>query len=103
MDAILGLCPEISPHLRIKVFHLATSTYYAPSDLSGIGGMHQERIRATPRWKGGPGHYDCIYVAKPEDEVVEGFCGLHVSRVKLFFSFRFQQRTYSCALVQWFS
>ena len=101
MDVSLNLCPEISAELHIKVFHSATSTYYAPSDLSGTGGMHQERIRATPCWKGGPGRYDCVYIEK--DATIEGFCGLHVARVNLFFSFRFQQSTYSCALVQWFS
>jgi hypothetical protein len=101
MDVQLDLCPEISSQLRVKVFHSATSTYYAPSDLSGIGGMHRERIRAMPRWKGGPGRYDCIYVEKDAD--ADGFCGLHVARVKLFFSFHFQLTTFSCALVEWFS
>jgi len=102
MDVPLNLCPEISPQLRIKVFHSATSTYYAPSDLSGIGGMHRERIRATPYWKGGPGCYDCVYMEK--DAELEGFRGLHVARVILFFSFSSQLGyTYSCALVQWFS
>ena len=101
MDVQLNLCPVVSPQLRIKVFHSATSTYFAPSDLSGLGGMHWERIRATPRWKGGPGRYDCVYIEKDAD--IEGFRGLHVARVNLFFSFHFQQSTYSCALVQWFS
>ncbi|KAI0251372.1 hypothetical protein BJV78DRAFT_1316789 [Lactifluus subvellereus] len=101
MDVLLDLCPEISSQLRVNVFHSATSTYYAPSDLSGTGGMHRERIRATPCWKGGPGRYDCVYVEKDAD--LEGFRGLHVVRVNLFFSFRFQQSAYSCALVQWFS
>ncbi|KAF8461964.1 hypothetical protein DFH94DRAFT_631736, partial [Russula ochroleuca] len=61
---------------------------YAPSDLSGTGGMHREQIRAMPRWKGGPGQYDCIYVGK--DAEAEGFHGLHVACVKLFFSFCIQ-------------
>lgn len=32
---------------QISVFSSAVATYYAPSDLSGIGGMHHEYIRAT--------------------------------------------------------
>ena len=83
MDIPLHLCPLIPTQLRIKVFHSATSTYYAPSDLSGLGGMHRERIRATPHWKGGPGRYDCVYVAKHGG--ADGFAGLHVACVNLFF------------------
>jgi hypothetical protein len=96
MDVQLNLCPEVSTQLCIKVFHSATSTYYAPSDLSGIGGMHREWICAVPRWKGGPSRYDCVYVEKDAD--ADGFCGLHVVGIKLFFSFYFQQIVYSCAV-----
>jgi hypothetical protein len=96
MDVQLELCPEIAEYLCVKVFHSATSVYYAPSDLSGIGGMHRELIRATPRWKGGPGRYDCIYVGKDAD--LEGFRGLHVVRVKLFFVFHFQCHRHGVAL-----
>ncbi|GBE87942.1 hypothetical protein SCP_1201680 [Sparassis crispa] len=40
------------PHLdRLHVYHSAVTTFYAPSDLSGVGGMHREWIRATPSWK----------------------------------------------------
>ena len=101
MDVQLDLCPEIAEYLGVKVFHSATSVYYAPSDLSGIGGMHRERIRATPSWKGGPGRYDCVYIGK--DAELEGFRGLHVARVRLFFMFHIQQSAYPCALVEWFS
>ena len=101
MDVPLNTCPKVHGSLCAKVFHSAVSTYYAPSDLSGIGGMHCERIRATPSWKRGPGQYDCVFIDKDPD--LDGFCGLHVARVHLFLSFRFQSITYSCALVQWFS
>ncbi|KAH9972921.1 hypothetical protein BJV77DRAFT_926616, partial [Russula vinacea] len=84
----------------VKVFHSATSVYYAPSDLSGIGGMYWEWIRATPSWKGGPGHYDCKIFGMNERA---GFHGLHVARVRLFFMFHIQQSAYPCALVEWFS
>ena len=101
MDAPLHICPEVPSSLCINVFHSATSTYNAPSDLSGIGGMHREIICVTPSWKKGPGRYDCIYVER--DAELEGFSGLLVAHVNLFFSFSFQDNIYHCALVQWFS
>ncbi|KAI9432824.1 hypothetical protein H4582DRAFT_2061412 [Lactarius indigo] len=101
MDVPLHLCPCVSNTLRIKVFHSAVCTYHAPSDLSGIGGMHREFIRATPSWKKGPGRYDCIYVER--DSKLDGFLGLSVARVNLLFSFSFQNTVYPCAFVQWFS
>lgn len=99
MDVDLTLCPEIPDTLAIKVFHSATSTYYAPSDLCGTGGMHRERIRANPHWNG-QARYDCVYVEQDADAI--GFLGLLVARVKMFFSFSFQ-KPYSCALVEWFT
>ena len=48
MDVDLNLCPEISSTLHVQVYHLASTIYHAPSDLSGIGGMRREYIRATP-------------------------------------------------------
>jgi hypothetical protein len=101
MDAPLHLCPVVPASLRVKVFHSATSTYSAPSDLSGISGMRCELIRATPSWKKGQGRYDCVYVER--DAKMEGFLGLLAAHVNLFFSFSFQNITYPCALVQWFS
>lgn len=87
--------------LRIKVFHSAVSTYFAPSDLSRIGGMHRERIHATPMWKNGPGCYDGVFIDKDPDKI--GFRGLHVAQVMLFSSFNYQGRDYPCALVHWFT
>ncbi|KAH9162333.1 hypothetical protein EDB89DRAFT_2026206, partial [Lactarius sanguifluus] len=101
MDAPLHLCPMVSSALCIKVFHSAACTYHAPSDLSGIGGMHREFIHATPSWKKGPGRYDCVYIER--DSKLDGFSGLSVARVNLFFSFSFRDTVYPCALVQWFS
>ncbi|KAH9940258.1 hypothetical protein B0H21DRAFT_872070 [Amylocystis lapponica] len=95
-DVPLEACPLFLG--RIDVFHSASSTFYAPSDLSGIGGMRRERIRATPSWRAGPGRYDCIFVGKDDSE---GFRGLHVARVRLFFSFRFEEVVFPCVLVEW--
>lgn len=35
---------------RISVFNSASSRFYSPSDLSRIGGMRTEYIRACPQW-----------------------------------------------------
>lgn len=86
---------------KISVYTSAISTFRAPSDLSGIGGMHRERIRATPTWKNGPGRYDCVFVNT--DSASDGFLGLEVAWVRLFFSFEFRGITYPCALVWWMS
>ncbi|KAI0069827.1 hypothetical protein K474DRAFT_1680629 [Panus rudis PR-1116 ss-1] len=77
---------------RVCVMRSATAVFYAPSDPSGRQGMKSERIRATPRWRGGPGRNG-----------LPGFRGLLVARVRLFFSFKIRSQTHECALVQWFS
>ncbi len=75
--------------------------FYAPSDLSGIGGMHRERIRAVPSWHRGPPQYDCVFAEADPNRL--GFQGLLVGRVRLFFSFKTAGQEYPCALLQWFS
>jgi hypothetical protein len=105
MDVSLEACPKVSLSLQISVFHSALATYYAPSDLSGIGGMHREWIRATPSWQNGPGRYDCVFIDREPE--VDGFAGLYVARVRLFLSFDLKDDVaagnYTCALVDWFS
>jgi hypothetical protein len=95
--------PPLLPqfHGKISVYTSAISTFRAPSDLSGIGGMRHERIRATPTWKNGAARYDCVFVNT--DPAANGFLGLDVARVRLFFSIEFCGITYPCALVQWMS
>jgi hypothetical protein len=85
----------------ISVYPSAVATFYAPSDISGIGGMRRERIRAVPSWRRGSGRYDCVFVNT--DSAAEGMCGLDVARIRAFLSFKSQGRTYPCALVHWFS
>ncbi|KAG2107614.1 uncharacterized protein F5147DRAFT_802059 [Suillus discolor] len=58
---------------KISVFNSASSRFYAPSDLSGIG-----------------------------DSSLPGMQGLEVARVRAFFSFRYRGRLYPCALISWF-
>ena len=72
-DVPLESCPRFNGH--IAVFHSATAHFYAPSDMSGAGGMRQERIRMA---------------------------GMHIGRVLLFFSFIRNDVYYPCALIRWF-
>ncbi|KAK7684399.1 hypothetical protein QCA50_012346 [Cerrena zonata] len=84
---------------RIQVFNSAIATFHAPSDPSGIGGMHHERVRATPSWRRSYPRHDCVFVSTGPER---GMRGMHAARICLFFSFRYQERTYPCALVEWF-
>ncbi|RDX41934.1 hypothetical protein OH76DRAFT_1475557 [Lentinus brumalis] len=100
--------PPLPEPTRVKVYHSAIATFYAPSDPSGIGGMHREYIRATPSWRKGSSRYDCVFVGK--DASLDGFRGLHAARVRAFFSVLLPSLDGSegdewvpCALVEWFS
>lgn len=97
------LAPELLPQIlsRISVYHSAVAIYHAPSDLSGVGGMHKERIRSTPSWHGSQPRYDCVFAEK--DAGIKGFDGLYAARVLLFLSFEHLGIVYPCALVNWFS
>ena len=86
---------------KITTYPSALATFHAPSDISGIGGMCRERIRAVKSWRNGPGRYDTIFVNT--DSSADGMRGLDVARVQLFFSFSHDDITYPCALVRWFS
>ncbi|OBZ73048.1 hypothetical protein A0H81_06618 [Grifola frondosa] len=98
LEVSLQDCPEFDE--RISVFFSAASTYYAPSDPSGVGGMHREHIRATPMWFGTAPRFDCAFVNYQPD--LDGIQALAVVRIRLFFSFKFGGIVYPCALVQWF-
>ncbi|KAI0360029.1 hypothetical protein OH77DRAFT_1586687 [Trametes cingulata] len=104
-DEDLLPCPS---NARVRVYHSAIATFYAPSDPSGIGGMHREHIRATPSWRKGPPRYDCVFIGK--DPHADGFRSLHAARVRLFFSvfappseIDSEPAWVPCALVEWFS
>jgi len=86
---------------KITIYTSAIATFHAPSDISGIGGMRRERIRAIKSWRKGPSRYDTVFVNT--DPTAEGMRGLSVARVRLFFSFSYEGVKYPCALVHWFS
>jgi hypothetical protein len=106
-DAHVDLASDILPHQlpeihgKISVYPSAVATFFAPSDICGIGGMHREHIRALPSWRRGPARYDCILVNT--DPSAQGMRGLEVARVWAFLSFKSQGVTYPCALIHWFS
>ena len=83
---------------RIHVHHSALATFFAPSDLCGAGGMHQEHIHSTPFWYDHPCH-DTDFVAL--DDSLPGMEGMVVAKVQFFFSFNYRQADYACAYVNW--
>ena len=100
-----GVSPALlpNPQSTVRVFPSAIATFFAPSDVAGMGGMYRQRIRATPLWRRGDipaPRYDTILVSTGSD--TDGFLGTHVARVKLFFSFNYNDIEYPCALVEWF-
>ncbi|KAG1863920.1 hypothetical protein F4604DRAFT_1882154 [Suillus subluteus] len=74
---------------KLQVFNSAAATFFAPSDLSGTGGMRWEHIRACPLWRKEYLCNDCMR-------------GLEVARIVCFFSFNHNWEVYPCALIQWF-
>ncbi|KAG1756916.1 uncharacterized protein EDB91DRAFT_1233597 [Suillus paluster] len=86
---------------RIRVFNSAVSTFFAPSDLSGLGGMKREHIRVSPKWRGGHAHKDCVFVIT--DSHAPGMRGMDIAWVLTFFSFRLRGGYYPCTVVRWFN
>jgi len=85
---------------KIHTFNTAVTTFYAPSDISGITGMCCEYIRAMSSWRNGPACYNCVLVnAKPD---VNGAHRFKVAWVFLFFLFLHGSKEYPCAFIQWY-
>ena len=93
--------PEITG--KIRLYNSAHVVYYAPSDVSGMRGMHHERIRSTVSWHSGRPRRDCVFVGNSDSQDAPGFKSLLVARVYLFFSFKHDGVYYPCALIHWFS
>ncbi|KAI6022994.1 hypothetical protein BKA83DRAFT_97099 [Pisolithus microcarpus] len=85
---------------KISIYNSATSTFYAPSDLSGIGSMRQEYIRAAPTWRQEGPRYDCAFVIT--DPELQGMRGMDIVRILCFFSFKSEGIYYPSAIVRWF-
>lgn len=66
--------------------------------------MYREVIRSTPAWKKGEitaPRRDCVFLSNGR-AIEDGFRGLLVARVYMFFSFTLHGTTHPCALVHWF-
>ncbi|KAG2336476.1 hypothetical protein BDR05DRAFT_978785 [Suillus weaverae] len=90
----------LAHEVALQVFNSAATTFHAPSDLSGIGGMRREHIHACPLWQNEYPCNDCVFINIDSD--AEGMRGLEVARVICFFSFKHNWEVYPCALIQWF-
>ncbi|KAG1807119.1 uncharacterized protein BJ212DRAFT_1449385 [Suillus subaureus] len=80
----LSACPRFEGH--IKVFGSAVSTFFAPSDPSGIGGMQHKHIHSVPSWHRGPGCYDTVFVNTGSED---GIHSMEVVHVLCFFPFHY--------------
>ncbi|KAN0132708.1 hypothetical protein V8E53_009379 [Lactarius tabidus] len=83
----------------IKVYHSALATFYAPSDLSGSGGLWHEQIQSTPNFFGHP-HHDTVFVVIDNSQL--GMEGMEIGHILLFFSFEYRCKNFSCVLINWF-
>ena len=72
---------------KIYVYSSAWVIYYVPSDISGLGGMHRERIRSVQSWYSGQPRRDCVFIGNSDSPDVPGFKGLLIARVYLCFLF----------------
>ena len=97
-----GALPDIPKNLKVYMYHSACVVYYAPSDISGLRGMHQERIWLTSCWYRGRTWRDCVFIGDADSPDAPGFKSLLVAHVFLFFSFKYDNICYPCALVHWF-
>jgi hypothetical protein len=77
-------CPQCEG--QIHVHHSAVTTFVAPSDLCGAGGLHRDRIWSNPHFFCHP-HCDMVFVILDEDKC--GMDGMVIARVLLFFSFKY--------------
>ncbi|KAI1783345.1 hypothetical protein LXA43DRAFT_903762 [Ganoderma leucocontextum] len=92
--------PEVSSRLKLGTHSCASAVFYAPTELSGPGGMHREIIRATPLWFQKFPRYDTVLVIVNTD--LQGMMRYQVARVRQFMSFTYGNILYPCALVEWF-
>jgi len=85
----------------LNIYPSASATFYAPSDISGIGGMRQEIIRAVAQWRKGVSRYDVVFIKLQNGK--PGMQGFSVGRLCLLFSFHYFEAFCSCALVDAFN
>ena len=95
-----GSKSDLSEHLlptflnKFSIYKSAIASFYAPSDVCGIKGMHCKWIHATPSWQKGAAHYDTILIDTYLDYDVNQ--GTDVTQAKLFLSFCYKDTEYCC-------
>ncbi|KAG2052781.1 hypothetical protein BDR06DRAFT_887254, partial [Suillus hirtellus] len=85
---------------KISVVSSTSSRFYAPSDLSEIGGMQREHIQSCPKWRNVHACHDCMFRNAQPD--LEGMQGLQTAYALCFFSFKYKFILYEYAMVYWF-
>jgi hypothetical protein len=85
-------------HGHVNVHYSALTTFFALSNLCGVGGMHQEWICSTPSWYDHPCH-DTIFVVL--DDTLPGMEGMVIAHVQLLLSFDYSGVDHHCELVNW--
>ncbi|KAI6162858.1 hypothetical protein EDD17DRAFT_1776419 [Pisolithus thermaeus] len=95
VDDLMAIDAQVSlacKYREIHVYNSACSTFFTPSNLSGIYGMCHEYICSAPMWRNMGPCFDCIFIIT--DPQVEGMSGLDVTC--------YQGILYSCAVIHWF-
>jgi hypothetical protein len=85
-------------HGNIALHHSARSVFYAPNELSGMAGMHQQMIRSNPSFRGRR-RFDTVLI-KISD--AKGFLGMSVARVMALLVVKHEHVSYECCLVRWY-
>ncbi|KAG6331786.1 hypothetical protein ID866_7305 [Astraeus odoratus] len=93
----LFMCPVFD--CSIKIYCLVPITYDAPSDQSGIRGVHHDIIDATLSWHNSPACYDCVFMDNGGTDK-EGFRCLLVVRILLFLAFSYRDNECTCMFVE---
>ncbi|KAI6011092.1 hypothetical protein EDC04DRAFT_2871132 [Pisolithus marmoratus] len=97
-DVPLDECPFYDG--SVNVYNSMSSTFYAPSDVSGLHGMCHKHICCSPTWRNKGSCYDCVFVIT--NPHTKGMLGLDVTRVLCFFSFKHLGMEYPCVVICWF-
>ncbi|KAI6043751.1 hypothetical protein EDC04DRAFT_2866238 [Pisolithus marmoratus] len=97
-DVPLDECPFYDG--SVNVYNSMSSTFYAPSDMSGLHGMCCKHICCSPTWRNEGSRYDCVFVIT--NPHTKGMLGLDVTRVLCFFLFKHLGTEYPCVVICWF-
>jgi hypothetical protein len=71
----LASCPLFQG--RLSVFYSATSYFYAPNELSGLGGMHRQVICSNPCWRASYRRFDTVLIQVGNEADILGGMQVH--------------------------